>query len=290
MNQRGEDQTSIASSPTLPHGFGSAVANDWIIREGPAANTNIVARVRGITVSSGKTDENWLFCHSILFTDTRFKGSSLKVHGDFVGGKDGEWAIVGGTGEFAYARGVITAKLIENWHPANGRLWELDIRAFCLCVPEVMPQTNMGPWGGDGGLAFDILESPRSLQTVTIRCGDVVNSIAFSYVDQGGQKKTAGPWGGDGNGDALTATIKLAPSETIQQIVGTTGTAGEDTVVTSLSLVSNIRTYGPFGKATGTPFNSQVPSNKIIVGFHARAGASVNAIGVYVLTKVAPRM
>lgn len=72
MNQRGEDQTSIASSPTLPHGFGSAVANDWIIREGPAVNTNIVARVRGITVGSGKIDENWLFCHSILFTDTRF--------------------------------------------------------------------------------------------------------------------------------------------------------------------------------------------------------------------------
>lgn len=47
------------------------------------------------------------------------------MHGDFVGGQDGEWAIVGGTGEFAYARGVITAKLIENWHPTNGRLWEV---------------------------------------------------------------------------------------------------------------------------------------------------------------------
>ena len=62
----------------------------------------------------------------------------------------------------------------------------------------------MGPWGGDGGTSFDITELPRSLQTVTIRCGDVINSVMFSYTDQTGQKKTDGPWGGDG---ALTATV-----------------------------------------------------------------------------------
>ncbi|KAJ1255351.1 hypothetical protein BS78_K257900 [Paspalum vaginatum] len=215
-------------------------------------------------------------------SSTRFKGSSIKMLGDFsVGangvGKDGEWAIVGGTGDFAYAQGVVTAKLLENMGPTYHHMWELHIRVFCLCIfPEVK---MMGPWGGNGGEAFDIPKPPRSLQTVTIQWGDVINSVAFSYTNQAGQKKNAGPWGGD-NG-AVTVMIKLAPSEVIKQVLGTTGKVGEDTVVASLTLVSNIRTYGPFGKANGTPFSSQVPDGKSVAGFYARAGASVNALGVY---------
>ncbi|RLM50341.1 hypothetical protein C2845_PMPSC049111 [Panicum miliaceum] len=234
-------------------------------------------------LGSGKADQNWLMCYSISFTDTRlirFKGSSLKVLGDFaVGGdglgQDGEWAIVGGTGEFAYANGVVIAKEIGVWRRSDGRTWELRINAFCPCISEV---TKMGPWGGYGGTAFDIPEPPRSLQTVTIRCGEVINSTAFSYTDRAGQNRTAGPWGGAG---PLTATITLAPSETIKQVLATTGTVGGDTIVTSLTLVSNVMTYGPFGRANDPAFSSQVPDNRTVVGFHARAGASVNAIGVY---------
>ncbi|RCV38606.1 hypothetical protein SETIT_8G156300v2 [Setaria italica] len=90
---------------------------------------------------------------------------------------------------------------------------------------------------------------------------------------------TAGPWGGSDG--ALTKTITLAPSETIKQVYGTTRTVEGDTVVTSLTLVSNLTTYGPFGKANGTAFCSQVQDHKTIAGFFARAGASVNALGVY---------
>jgi hypothetical protein len=56
----------------------------------------------------------------------------------------------------------------------------------------------MGPWGGNGGTYFDIPDIPLSIQTVTIRCNDVINSLAFSYVNQASQKKNVGPWGGDG--------------------------------------------------------------------------------------------
>jgi hypothetical protein len=63
---------------------------------------------------------------------------------------------------------------------------------------------KMGPWGGNGGAAFDIPEPPRSLQSVTIGFGDVINSIAFSYTDRAGQARTAGRWGGDG---AVTASV-----------------------------------------------------------------------------------
>ncbi|WVZ54115.1 hypothetical protein U9M48_004970 [Paspalum notatum var. saurae] len=286
MNQileaKADGNQKVIVNTGLPKLFGVVAVNDWAIRDGPTADANIVATARGMHIGSGKTDENWLLCHSITFTDdTRFKGSSLKVLGDFsIGddtvGKDGEWAIVGGTGEFAFAHGVVSAKVIQNMHPTDGRIWELHIRAFSLCT-EV---STMGPWGGNGGTAYDILELPRSLQTVTIRCGDVINSVAFSYTDEAGQKKTAGPWGGD-NG-ALTATITLAPSEVIKEVLGTTGTVGGDTVVRSLTLVSNVTTYGPFGKAeNGTPFSTQVPNGKTVAGFYVRAGTSVNALGVY---------
>ncbi|VAH22364.1 unnamed protein product [Triticum turgidum subsp. durum] len=216
MNQIAEGTPNanqkVIVNPGLPIDFGVTVANDWTISDGPAANANPIARARGMHMGDGKADVNWLFCHNILFTDTRFKGSSLKVLGDFVANKDSEWAIVGGTGEFAYAQGVVVAKVIQNIQPTPGRTWELRISAFCLCIP------NM---------------------------------------------------------------IKLAPSEFMKQVLGTTDAVAGVTVVTSLTLVSSVMTYGPFGKANGTPFCSQVPDSNTIAGFYARAGGSVNALGVY---------
>jgi hypothetical protein len=78
-----------------------------------------------------------------------------------------------------------------------------------VCCFITYAQTKMGPWGGNGGTACDIPEPPRSLQAVTIRSGEVINSIAFSYTDRTGQNRTAGPWGGDG---ALTATVRDFPN------------------------------------------------------------------------------
>jgi hypothetical protein len=57
------------------------------------------------------------------------------MRGDFSYENDAEWAIVvGGTGEFAHAHGVVTAKVIQPHTAATGRIWELDIHAFSLCI------------------------------------------------------------------------------------------------------------------------------------------------------------
>ncbi|CAL4992539.1 unnamed protein product [Urochloa decumbens] len=123
----GGNQKVVVNS-RLPMLFGFVVANDWTIRDGPAPKANLVAHARGVHIGAGKADESWLLCHSILFTDTsRFKGSILKMLGNFAMdtngvATDGEWAIIGGTGEFAYANGVVTAKIVENMHPTNGRI------------------------------------------------------------------------------------------------------------------------------------------------------------------------
>jgi hypothetical protein len=70
----------------------------------------------------------------------------------------------------------------------------------------------------------------------------------------------------------------------VREISGTIGPCVEfpSDVLTSLTLISNKNTYGPFGKAEGIPFRSRVLTNKSIVGFFVRSETYVDAIGVYV--------
>ena len=51
--------------------------------------------------------------------------------------------------------------------------------------------------------------------------------------------------------------------------------------VRSLELITNWRSYGPYGKEEGTPFELSAFDGKI-VGFYGRSGEYLNAIGVYV--------
>jgi hypothetical protein len=57
----------------------------------------------------------------------RFKGSTLEVDGVPV--EEGEWAIVGGTGEFKMATGVIYKKKHEQ--NSNGNIIQLTVHGFC---------------------------------------------------------------------------------------------------------------------------------------------------------------
>lgn len=145
---------------------------------------------------------------------------------------------------------------------------------------ENWPAKN-GPWGGNGGRARDIKVAPQRLESVTIRSGSVVDSLAFSFKDGNGQQHNAGPWGSDGGSGK---TIQLGPTEFVTEVSGTFGSFGAlSNVLTSLTLVTNCGSYGPFGKRQGSPFQTRVQSNSSIVGFFGRAGQFVDAIGVYVL-------
>lgn len=71
-----------------------------------------------------------------------------------------------------------------------------------LCGSSIQgPVTKSGLWGGNEGGERDIKEVPRRLESVTIRSGHAIDSIAFSYTDQYGQSRTEGPWGGAGGTD-----------------------------------------------------------------------------------------
>ena len=60
------------------------------------------------------------------------------------------------------------------------------------------PVVKLGPWGGDDGVAHDITVAPQRLESITIRWGKVLDSVAFTYRDKDNQLHTAGPWGGAG--------------------------------------------------------------------------------------------
>ena len=58
---------------------------------------------------------------------------------------------------------------------------------------------KVGPWGGNGGTPYEVKdgELPQRLESLTVYSNDFIQTIAFSYTDEAGQKRTAGPWGGD---------------------------------------------------------------------------------------------
>jgi hypothetical protein len=112
-------------------------------------------------MATGITKGTWFICFNIVFVDERyvcrefvsytiimcacvstnyvcihswfrFKDSSLKVLGHFEEPIHGEWAILGGTGEFAHAQGVVSFKKILELDNGKTRVRELEIRAICL--------------------------------------------------------------------------------------------------------------------------------------------------------------
>lgn len=166
--------------------------------------------------------------------------------------------------------------------------WYLD--AFGIYV-KPMQETEeaglakIGPWGGNGGQVRDLKMPPQRLESVTICSGTVLNSLTFIYHGHDGKKHTAGPWGASTGNPDQTDTILLCSSEFLTGVRGTTGPfdpASSDVIVTSLTLITNTHSYGPFGQGRGTSFQIPLWGKGSIVGFFGCSESYINAIGVYV--------
>lgn len=276
---QGANERNILN-PNLPNGIGAAYVMEWDIRDGPDNKANLVGCAQGLSVKAGVISGSWLNSLNMVFTDERFKGSILQVQLYALNGK-GEGAVLGGTGKFAYAQGIVTYKWIKNCN--TGRVMEFHIRVVCLTFPKPNPIQKLGPWGGYGGTAHELQEAelPRRLESVTVHADDVVKSIGFSYIDRAGKKHTAGI---DCMSGPQDQHIKFGASETVKEIYGATGNFGGQTVVTSLTIVTNVTNYGPYGKHVrgNTLFHTAAPDNHSIVGFYGNIGEVLNKIGVYV--------
>lgn len=82
----------------------------------------------------------------------------------------------------------------------------------------------------------------------------------------------------------LFVQIQLAENEFVREISGTIDkySTNQDTVVTALKIVTDLKTYGTYGNWKGAPFTLQVLPGSAIVGMFARSGDVLDAIGVYV--------
>jgi hypothetical protein len=77
--------------------------------------------------------------------------------------------------------------------------------------------------------------------------------------------------------------IELSDSEFVKEVSGTFAVHAEVVnVINSIKLVTNVKTYGPFGQDNGTPFSVPVQGNNGVAGFFGRSGKFLDAIGVYV--------
>nr|BAE95375.1 lectin [Cycas revoluta]BAV72209.1 lectin [Cycas revoluta] len=138
-----------------------------------------------------------------------------------------------------------------------------------------------GPWGGNGGDEWND-GTYQGIRKIVIRSGDVVDSLQIEYALKnvaGSVNVCALKHGGDG-GKESTIVFDY-PNETLTKIEGF-----YTNVITSLTFETNLKRYGPYGKAGGKHFESGPAGDGKIVGFYGRSGDYLDAIGVYAFTGV----
>uniref|UniRef100_A0A453QHS4 Dirigent protein n=1 Tax=Aegilops tauschii subsp. strangulata TaxID=200361 RepID=A0A453QHS4_AEGTS len=176
--------------PNAATGLGKTVVNNWGIYDGTCSEAKLVAQTHGMHTLAGKWS-NWF---TLVFVVGRFKGSTLQVMGANDDCEESEWAIVGGTGEFTMARGIINRRV----HSVIGNTTtqELTIEFFCRMKEVIPAPIKQGPWGGmTGGSLHEMGGKSRRLESVTIYHHGVVEGLQFSYVDEDGQIHTTDTWG-----------------------------------------------------------------------------------------------
>lgn len=149
----------------------------------------------------------------------------------------------------------------------------------CGLIKEPAP-CGPGPWGGDGGRAWD--DGVFSgIKQIFVTRAEAVHSIQIEY-DRNGQSIWSVKHGG--NGGTYTHRIKLEyPHEVLTCISGYYGPISRDErpkVIRSLTFYTSRGKYGPFGEEVGTFFTSTTTEGKV-VGFHGRSSFYLDAIGVH---------
>lgn len=75
--------------------------------------------------------------------------------------------------------------------------------------------------------------------------------------------------------------IDLDGHEDVIEVSGTYNMFDGESCLTSFKLVTSTRTWGPWAEENGKRFSITAPTGSRIVGFFARQGKYLDAIGVY---------
>ncbi|TVU30784.1 hypothetical protein EJB05_22425, partial [Eragrostis curvula] len=104
-----------------------ATVADWSIVAGPEPGARIAGRAQGILFQSSHAEPIlWTTILNLKFNNETFPGSTLQVMGFLP--TDGDWSIIGGTGEFHLARGTISHKVVRD--APGDRLYEIYIHVY----------------------------------------------------------------------------------------------------------------------------------------------------------------
>lgn len=109
--------------------IGTTWVFSWPVTDGPAgADANVVGHLQGTGVQVATyPDYMWHYSLGLVFGQgSRFNGSTLQIQG--TSKINGEWSIVGGTGELAMAKG--TVRRTEVSYTGNIRISELNIHVL----------------------------------------------------------------------------------------------------------------------------------------------------------------
>lgn len=138
---------------------------------------------------------------------------------------------------------------------------------------------SAGPWGGPGGIPWDDGAHTGIRQMVVVH-GAAIDSIRIEY-DWKGSSVWSEKHGGSGG--SKTDKVKLDPlHEVLTSFSGHYGSISNGTpfVIRSLTFISNVKKYGPFGSEQGVQFSFPMSGGKI-VGFHGSSGWYLDSIGFY---------
>ncbi|CDP16945.1 unnamed protein product [Coffea canephora] len=101
---------TTSKSPTM---FGATFVFDDPMTVGPEPSSKVIGRAHGVYSSVSKKDASLIVILNLAFNDGQFKGSTLSVLGSYpLSQKYKEMPILGGSGAFRLARGIVTATAI----------------------------------------------------------------------------------------------------------------------------------------------------------------------------------
>ncbi|KAF7027097.1 hypothetical protein CFC21_039169 [Triticum aestivum] len=140
-----------------------------------------------------------------------------------------------------------------------------------------------GPCGGGDGKEWDMdVRGVNCITKVVVWHRSCVFDAMSVLYERDGRVEQTEEWGkpaASAGGERSEICLEL--DEYLISVKGHLGTIYDRLSVRSLTFISNRRTYGPYGKEEGAPFELPAAGGRI-VGFHGRSDSYLNALGTYV--------
>ncbi|XP_068659001.1 dirigent protein 22-like [Aristolochia californica] len=131
LSGRNPSAVPIIMSNKTTSGFGTTVMIDDPLTEGPKPTSKIVGRAQGFYSLASQHDIGLLMVMNFAFVSGKFNGSSLSIMGrNAVLSNIREMPVIGGTGQFRWARGYAQAHTVWFDPPTGDAIVEYDVHVL----------------------------------------------------------------------------------------------------------------------------------------------------------------